>query len=255
MAEPALSAVDIRVRFGGVRAVDGVSFELPADGVLGLIGPNGSGKSTLLNALTGQVRADGRARVHGEDLPLGRPGEVRRRGVLRAFQTAQTFGELTCLENVLLTAPDRSLSGLGGAWFRRRAMLARERERWHAATANLERVGLAGLADRPASMLTYGQHRLLELARCLAGEPSVLLLDEPSAGLNATETDTLAALLESVRDEGVAILLVDHKVDFVDRICDHLIVLELGRVIAEGPPEVVWADEAVIDAYLGASHE
>jgi len=244
----------VAVHFGGVRAVDGVSLRLRDGEILGLVGPNGSGKSTLLNALTGLVPAHGQAYLDGRPLPLGRPLAIRRLGLLRAFQTAQTFGELSCIENVLLSTPDRRLTGLTGSWGPRWAMWRHERGRWARALDALQRVGLDDLAEQQASLLTYGQQRLLELARCLAGAPRVLLLDEPSAGLNATETGGLAELLEGVRDDGVPIVLVDHKIDFVDRLCDRLVVLQLGAVIAEGEPTAVWSDPAVADAYLGATH-
>lgn len=249
--QPVLDVADVAVSYGGVRAVAGVSFQIPRGRIHGLIGPNGSGKSTLLNALTGLVSARGSAAVNGVPLRFGNPRAIRELGVLRAFQTAQTFGELTCLENVALADPDRSLTGLWGSWGRRRAMLRREHVRWTNAATQLDRVGLADSWDMQASLLPYGRQRLLELARCLAGDPTLLLLDEPSAGLNATETEELAVLLDAVRHDGVTILLVDHKVDFIDRLSDRIVVLELGAVIADGPPDAVWSDPAVVDAYLG----
>jgi ABC-type branched-subunit amino acid transport system ATPase component len=248
-----LSCRKINVSFGGVRAVRDVSLDVPAHQILGLIGPNGSGKSTFLNAITGLVPATGTAVLDGTPLPLGNPGRIRRSGLLRAFQTAQNIGELTCLENVLLSDPDRHATGAAGAWVYRRRMWRRERARWGAAHDALALVGLAAMADVPARLLTYGQQRLVELARVIAGDPTVILLDEPSAGLNAAETEQLAALLVSLRDRGETLVVVDHKIGFLDTICDRLAVLQLGELIAEGPPETVWKDPRVIDAYIGES--
>jgi ABC-type branched-subunit amino acid transport system ATPase component len=247
-----LRADDITVAFGGVRAVDGVSLEL-GDELLGLVGPNGSGKTTFLNAICGVAPASGRLQVDGADVPLGRPRSAWRAGIARVFQAPQAFVELSCLENVLLTSSDTRHRGVAGAWLARPVMWRRERARWAHAVACLDRVGLADQALAPASLLSYGQRRLLELARALAGDPQVLLLDEPSAGLNDAETGELAELLHSVRRDGTALLLVDHKVDFLDVLCDRIVVLELGHVIAEGTPNTVWQHEQVINAYLGVS--
>jgi branched-chain amino acid transport system ATP-binding protein len=247
-----LRADDITVSFGGVRAVDGVSLEL-GDELLGLVGPNGSGKTTFLNAVCGVAPATGRLTVDGADVALGRPRAAWRAGIARVFQAPQAFVELSCLENVLLTSSDTRHRGVTGAWLNRPGMWRHERTRWARAEAALQRVGLGELVLAPAALLSYGQRRLLELARALAGDPRVLLLDEPSAGLNDAETDDLAALLQAVRADGVALLLVDHKVDFLDVLCDRIVVLELGAVIAEGTPETVWQHERVINAYLGVS--
>lgn len=246
-----LRADGIEVRFGGVRAVDGVTLEVAEGARVGLVGPNGSGKSTFLNAVTGVVPAIGRLTLDGDELPLGRPGRVRRAGVARTFQTPQNFADLACIENVLLADADRALTGLMGAWFARPAMWRRERQRWHRAMAQLEQVGLAEHATSPASLLSYGQQRLLELARSLVGNPRVLLLDEPSAGLNAAETDHLAELLLEVNRLGISLLVVDHKIGFIGNVCDHVVVLDQGQVIATGAPAEVWQDERVMRAYLG----
>ncbi len=246
-----LTAEQITVAFGGVRAVDDVSLEVADGELLGLVGPNGSGKTTLLNAVCGIVPASGSLTVAGRAVRLGRLGAARRAGLARVFQAPQTYGELSCLDNVLLAAPDPGLRGLAGAWLARPAMWRRERARWSAGLAALETVGLADRALEPSAALSYGQRRLLELARALAGRPAVLLLDEPSAGLNDAETASLAALLRSVRADGQTLVVVDHKIDFLDALCDRLVVLELGRVIARGTPAEVWADERVISAYLG----
>lgn len=247
-----LRAEEIGVHFGGVRAVDGVSIEVGDGEALGLVGPNGSGKSTLLNALTGVVAASGRATLDGRPLPFGRPRRIRRLGVARTFQTPQMFGELSCLENVLLADSDRSATGLLGAWLARPAMWRAEHARWSRAMDALERVGLAAAAELPASLLSYGQQRLLELARSLVGAPRLLMLDEPSAGLNASETTELAALLRRVHADGVPLLVVDHKIDLIEAVCARVAVLQLGRLIADGSPAEVWRDKAVIDAYLGS---
>lgn len=254
-SEPALQADGIVVRFGGLRAVDGVDLVVGAHEAVGLVGPNGSGKTTLLNAVTGVVPAVGSLTVDSRRVRMGRPGAVRRAGLARAFQTPQTFAELTCIENVLLADAVPTGRGLSGAWVRRRSMWVHERQRWDRAVAALERVGLAAQATQSAGALSYGQQRLLELARSLVGEPKVLLLDEPSAGLDASETEQLAALLTDVHGEGLPLVLVDHKIDFVESVCSRVVVLQLGVVIADGPPAEVWADERVIDAYLGRRRE
>jgi ABC-type branched-subunit amino acid transport system ATPase component/ABC-type branched-subunit amino acid transport system permease subunit len=252
---PLLEARGMKVRFGGVVAVDEVDLTLHEDEILGLVGPNGSGKTTFLNALTGVVDAVGEERVRGESIPLGRPGRVRALGILRTFQSPQTYAHLTCLEDVALSTPDRSFTGLAASSFARPPMNRHERQRWAAALAALDRVGLAGSAEAPTSRLSYGQRRMLELARAIHAEPSALLLDEPSAGLNAAETDELAGQLRRLARDGVAILVVDHKLDFITSLCTRVAVLELGHLVAVGPADVVFADPRVVDAYLGVEEE
>jgi ABC-type branched-subunit amino acid transport system ATPase component len=232
-------------------AVDGVSLELEPGEILGLVGPNGSGKSTFLNALCGLVPATGRVRVGDRDVALGKPGAIRRRGVLRTYQAPQTYGHLRCLDDVMLSATDRVGTGLFAAWFLRPVVWRHEATRRARALEALDRVGLGDLADAPVAGLAYGQRRLLELARAIAGDPAVLLLDEPSAGLNDAETEEIATLLRSVRDDGTSLLVVDHKVDFIVGISDRVVVLELGAVVAVGEPGTVFDDPRVIDAYLG----
>ncbi|MBN2622091.1 MAG: ATP-binding cassette domain-containing protein [Acidimicrobiales bacterium] len=246
-----LRAADIGVAFGALRAVDGIDLVVDEGEAVGMVGPNGSGKSTFLNAITGVVRAEGALSVGGRPVPLGRPPAIRRAGVARTFQTPQTFAELTCIENVLLADGERRATGLVGAWLGRPAMWRHERARWERAAAALDRVGLADRAEDEAGLLSYGQQRLLELARSLVGEPRVLLADEPSAGLNAAETGELAALLGRLHRDGVSLLVVDHKIDFIESIATRVVVLQLGRVIAEGPPAEVWQHAEVVDAYLG----
>lgn len=247
-----LTVDGLRVSFGGVRALDGVSLDVPDRSIVGLVGPNGSGKSTLLNAVCGLVPATGTMTVDDTPIRLGRPLEVRRHGVLRTFQTPQVSESLTCLENVLLADSDRRLTGPAGALLARPVMLRRERQRWERAASALGDVGLSGSETTPAGLLPYGRRRLLELARVLAASPQLVLLDEPSAGLNDAETENFATLLRQLADAGVALLIVDHKVDFLDSLCNSLVVLELGHKIAEGPPAEVWRHQRVIDAYLGA---
>jgi branched-chain amino acid transport system ATP-binding protein len=246
-----LHAEDIKVTFGGLRAVDGVTLDLAGDELLGLVGPNGSGKTTFLNAVCGVVPAQGELSVDGQPVRLGRPRSAWDAGVARVFQAPQTFEELACIENVLLSSGDQRYRGITGAWCNRPAMWRHERDRWDAAADALELVGLADVARSKAKLLTYGQRRLLELARAVVGRPKVLLLDEPSAGLNDAETSELCDRLVAIRARGIAVLVVDHKVDFLDVVCDRIVVLELGRVIAEGPPDQVWNDSRVMSAYLG----
>jgi branched-chain amino acid transport system permease protein len=253
IGEPVLEAKGITVSFGGVRAVDDVDVTLRKGEILGLIGPNGSGKSTTLNAITGIVPANGSLRVGGRDVGLRSPEAVVRAGVRRTYQTPQRYLELSCIDNVLLSTTDRRLTGIAASIVLRPLVLRRERARWRKAGEALDRVGLLDVAEQPAGALSYGGQRLLELARVIAGDPEVVLLDEPSAGLNDRETEVLAAHLRVLRQEGVSLLVVDHKIDFISNLCDRVVVLELGRLVAEGDPHGIWQDERVQNAYLGVT--
>ncbi|MGQ0656171.1 MAG: branched-chain amino acid ABC transporter ATP-binding protein/permease [Betaproteobacteria bacterium] len=225
-------------RFGGVIAADSVSFEVESGRIKSLIGPNGAGKTTVLNLITGIYRPDaGSARLGDRELVGVPPYRIARAGVLRTFQNIRVWKELTVRENVLValhTARDEE-----------RALLAR-------ADAALEAVGLAHLSQLPAGNLPHGHRRLLELARCIAGSPRVILLDEPAAGLNAQECRMLLERLVRVREQGTAILLVEHNMLFVMAISDSIVVMDSGRKIAEGAPGEVRNDPLVVQAYLGA---
>jgi branched-chain amino acid transport system permease protein len=247
-----LTAANVHVSFGGVRAVDDVTLELHHGEALGLVGPNGSGKSSFLNALTGLVPSSGSLTIDGSPVRLGAARDVWKAGVLRTYQTPRTFHDLCCIDNVLLGTRRRRGTGFTASWLARPAMLRGERDRWARAQRALDRVGLGGLASEPADRLSYGQQRMLELARVIASEPQVILLDEPSAGLNASETDVLARHLIGLKNEGLALLVVDHKIDFITALCERVAVLESGRLLTIGEPAAVWADERVEAAYLGA---
>jgi len=246
-----LEAAGVDVRFGGVRAVSQVTLSVARQQIVGLVGPNGSGKSTFLNALTGVVPAAGSLRVDGRPVRLGRPAQSHAAGVLRTYQTPQIYTALSCVENVMLAMTPRRWKGVGSALAIRPRMIAAERDRYRRAQLMLTRVGLADFAGTPAAGLSYGDRRMLEVARALAGEPKVLLLDEPSAGLNEQETAHVSAILSEFRAEGLTLLVVDHKIEFVSELCDRVVVLALGQVIAAGEPADVWRDQQVIDAYLG----
>jgi branched-chain amino acid transport system ATP-binding protein len=250
-ALPLLECRQISVHFGGVVAVDGVSLEVRPGDVLGLVGPNGSGKTTLLNAVTGLVRARGEVLVGGKKVPLGRPGAIVRHGVFRTYQTPQVDAELTCLENVLVASPDRAHRGAGSAFLLRPQMWAHDRARWQEAAAALNRVGLLAKANVPAAGLSYGERRHLEIARALNARPELLLMDEPAAGLNSSESHRLVGLLRELAADGLSLLVIEHKISFLEELCDRIIVLELGRQIASGTPNEVWANPAVMAAYLG----
>jgi ABC-type branched-subunit amino acid transport system ATPase component len=249
-----LRVENLSVSFGGVAALKDVSLEVPAGSVLGLVGPNGSGKSTLLNAVGGFVSARGSVTINDGAISLGDPRRTRRAGILRTFQTPQLFDELSCLENVILAAADRRASGVLSACLARPWVRNQEAARWQAGLAALERTGLLAMADRVAGSITFSQRRLLELARAIVAQPTALLLDEPTAGLNDAETEHFGSVLDAVRGESVSVIVVDHKIDFIDKLSDEIMVLELGQVIARGPADQVWQDERVIDAYLGADH-
>ena len=240
MAELAVSGVT--VRFGGLLALHEVSLDVPGGAVTGLIGPNGAGKTTLFDVITGLRRPErGRVLLRGHDVTGAQPHVRARRGLARTFQRLELFGSLTARENVQTAAEAR-------AGVHRAAGAAGDR-----ADELLAQVGLAGVADTPADLLPVGQARLLEVARALATAPAVLLLDEPSAGLDTDETVALGHVLTSLADTGLAVLLVEHDMELVMATCSQVVVLDTGAVIASGSPDAVRADPVVQEAYLGGT--
>ncbi|MCW1934331.1 ABC transporter ATP-binding protein [Pararhodobacter zhoushanensis] len=239
MSKTILQARDVTKRFGGLVAVNGVSFDVTEHQVMGIIGPNGSGKSTMINMISGSFAPSaGSIQLNGREL-AGQPAhKVARLGVGRTFQLVRLLPELSVTQNVL-----------AGAAFGHRRRWGPEAERF--AHTLLDRLGLAQVAALPVSALTYIDTKRVELARALAGEPEVLLLDEWLAGLNPTELSTGIDLIKSLRDEGRTIILVEHVMDAIRSLCDRCVVMSSGTKIAEGTPAEVLSDREVIRAYLG----
>jgi neutral amino acid transport system ATP-binding protein len=255
MPETALLEVTgLAKRFGGLRAVDGAAFAVRRGSITALIGPNGAGKTTAFNLITGFLRPDaGRVRLGEEDVTGRRPDRIARAGMVRTFQLTRVLGKLTVLDNVVLAAPDQPGERLSAALLRPRGWRPRECALREEATALLAEVGIADKADDYAATLSGGQRKLLELARALMARPALVLLDEPMAGVNPTLGRRLLAYLETLRAErGLTILFVEHDMEVVMGISDEVVVMAEGRVIVQGPPDLVRRDRRVIDAYLGA---
>jgi branched-chain amino acid transport system ATP-binding protein len=239
-------------RFGGVTAVDGVSMNVEAGEIRGLIGPNGAGKTTMLNVISGLMPPTSGKMLLDEKDVTGEPAHhLAARGIRRTFQNLKLFTELTVLQNVMIGLHTSGKTGVFEAIFATGRQRREEKSMHRESLAALDTVGLSEQADRPASALAYGHRRLLEIARAIVASPILLLLDEPAAGLNPTEAESLVGLIRRINAQGVTIVLVEHHMDVIMAACSRITVLNYGQKLAEGTPAEIRGNESVIEAYLG----
>ncbi len=242
--------------FGGLVAVNNVSFSVDTGEIVGLIGPNGAGKTTIFNIITGIYKPD-QGEVVFNNVPITgkKTHEIVKLGIARTFQTIRLFSKLTVMENVLAGFHCRMKSWLFGSIFRLPFQRKEEREKIEEAFEILKFVGLQDYCNLLAGNLSYGNQRLLEIARALATSPKLLILDEPAGGMNEKETEDLIDIIQKIRAKGITVLLIEHDMNLVMKVCERVIVLEYGAKIAEGTPSEIKKDPKVIEAYLGASEE
>lgn len=254
-SEALLKVDDVSHAFGGLQAVDGCSFEVQRGTISALIGPNGAGKSTLVNVIAGALALQhGSIHFDGHDISGLASFRIANRGLIRTFQISREFGHLSVLENMLVPPPRQVAEGLWNAVLRPHLGAAQDRALVAKAVATLDTFGLYEMRDEYASNLSGGQKRLLELARAVMAEPKLLLLDEPMAGVNPTLIQRIVKHIRELRGSGITFLIVEHNLDVVDQMCDHVVVMALGSTLASGLLSELRQNPAVVDAYLGSSH-
>lgn len=242
----------ITKNFGGLTALEDVSFSMNESSITGIIGPNGAGKTTLFNIVTGlYTQTKGEVFLAGEKISFLNTEELAKKGLVRTFQNVELFRQMTVLENVMVGLHTKSRSGILSSAFKLPGQIKEEKYIREKSMAWLDFTGLAGLSDLTAGNLPFGKGRLLEISRALAAEPKIILMDEPAAGLNSKETNELASLIRKIRQSGVTVVLVEHDMDLVMDICESIVVLNLGKKLAEGTPREIQENPEVISAYLG----
>ncbi len=247
-----LSLQRITKTFGGVTALEDISFNVESGAITGVIGPNGAGKTTLFNIATGLYSQDtGDVYLGGQNISRLPPERLARLGMIRTFQNVELFGQMTVLENVMVGLHTKSKSGIFSCAFKLPGQIREEKTIHRRALKWLEYTGITDLAGMTAGSLPFGKGRLLEIARALASEPRIILMDEPAAGLNSRETMGLAGLIKKIRTSGITIVLVEHDMELVMDVCDTVVVLNLGHKLAEGTPRDIQENPEVIAAYLG----